>query len=127
MNLDPLQLRITVNPGDVLPTANGREHWRRKAALTRHWRALAMVLARRELNTGRWQRLDRAHITITLDWPDQRRRDPANWSPLAKAIVDGLVDAGVLPDDDHRHVTGPDLRRGTGPRAIHLNIQPLEP
>ena len=31
--------------------------------------------------------------------------------PTAKAVVDGLVDAGVLPDDDAKHLLGPDLRR----------------
>jgi hypothetical protein len=28
-----------------------------------------------------------------------RRLDPPNWSPTSKACIDGLVDAGVLPDD----------------------------
>lgn len=120
-----LELLMVLNPGDVLPTANGREHWRRRAKLTRFWREYAHIRARSELNLGRWQPVERAHITITIDWPDQRRRDPANWAPTAKAIVDGLVDAGVLPDDDHRHVTGPDLRRGHGPRAIHVHLTPL--
>jgi hypothetical protein len=26
--------------------------------------------------------------------------------------VDGVVDAGVLVDDDHAHVVGPDMRHG---------------
>lgn len=120
-----LALTLAVNPGDVLPTANGREHWRRRAELTKRWRTYAYARARNELVAGRWTPLERAHITITIDWPDQRRRDPANWSPTAKAIVDGLVDAGLLPDDDHRHVTGPDMRRGHGPRAVHVHIRPL--
>jgi len=28
-----------------------------------------------------------------------RRRDPHNYMPTVKAIIDGLVDAGVWPDD----------------------------
>jgi len=45
--------------------------------------------------------------------PDSgHRRDPANWYPSFKACVDGLVDAGVLNDDDHAHVIGPDMRIG---------------
>lgn len=35
---------------------------------------------------------------------DRRRRDPDNVSGPAKAIVDGLVDAGRIPDDSWRHV-----------------------
>lgn len=123
----PLELVLLVDYGEVLPTANKRNHWRTNAKLTRYWRNYAQIKARTEMNTGRWRHLDRAHITITISWPDLRRRDPANWAPLAKAIVDGLVDAHVIDDDDHTHVTGPDLRRGIGPRAIHLHLQPLQP
>lgn len=36
---------------------------------------------------------------------------PTNYMATVKPIVDGLVDAGVLPDDDAKHLLGPDLRR----------------
>lgn len=42
-----------------------------------------------------------------------RRRDPGNWSPTAKAGIDGLVDAGVVPDDNSDRVLGGDPRIGT--------------
>ena len=42
------------------------------------------------------------------------RWDASNWSPTAKAVLDGLVDAGLLPDDSNRYVTGPDMRAGDG-------------
>lgn len=117
----PWVLTLAGNRPELL-TANGRVHWRVRAARTRYWRSLTLLQARSRLNTGTWQRLQSARIEIRLDWPDARRRDPANWAPTAKAIVDGLVDAGLLPDDDHTHLTGPDLRRGTGPHAIHVLI-----
>lgn len=42
-----------------------------------------------------------------------RRFDPANWYPSFKAAVDGaLVDAQVVPDDDHMHVSGPHMFPG---------------
>lgn len=34
----------------------------------------------------------------------KRRRDPSNWMPTAKHVVDGLTQAGYWPDDDSRHV-----------------------
>lgn len=122
----PWQLTLPGNRPQML-TANGRVHWRVRAARTRYWRSIALLHARSLLATGTWHRLDQARIEIRLDWPDQRRRDPANWAPTAKAIVDGLVDAGLIPDDDHRHLIGPDLRRGLGPHAIHLTITDLAP
>jgi crossover junction endodeoxyribonuclease RusA len=54
----------------------------------------------------------RAHILGILRPPSARRADPANWYPSFKAAVDGLVDAGLLDDDDHTRVVGPDMRLG---------------
>lgn len=33
--------------------------------------------------------------------------DPGNLAPTAKALLDGVVDAGVLPDDNAHYVVGP--------------------
>jgi len=45
--------------------------------------------------------------------PATRRRDPGNWYPTAKAVIDGVIAAGrLLPDDDSSHLVGPDMRMG---------------
>lgn len=54
----------------------------------------------------------RAHILGLYCPPTAGRCDPANWYPSFKAAVDGIVDAGVLEDDDHTRVAGPDMRLG---------------
>ncbi|WP_037649796.1 hypothetical protein [Streptomyces flavidovirens] len=54
----------------------------------------------------------RAHILGILHPNTAGRRDPANWYPSFKACVDGLVDAGLLDDDDHTRLLGPDMRLG---------------
>ena len=57
--------------------------------------------------------LERAYVEGVYEPPDRRRRDPANLYPSFKAAIDGaLVDAGVLPDDDAKHLVGPDMRLG---------------
>lgn len=89
-------------------SANHRSHWREEAARVRAWREAAGWAAKK----ARLPKLERVHIVCWLGFPDERRRDPANWAPTAKACVDGLVDVGVLVDDDHRHVVGPDMRIG---------------
>jgi hypothetical protein len=92
-----------------LLNANDRDaHWARRKRLAYTLRETTAWLARAQ----RIPRLDRAHIAATYEPPDRRRRDPANWQPSFKACVDGLVDAGVIPDDDAAHVTGPDPRLG---------------
>lgn len=35
----------------------------------------------------------------------RRHQDPMNWTDTSKALIDGLRDAGVVPDDDTRHLT----------------------
>ena len=74
-----------------------REHWavfRRKVGLVRK---TAEILARQ---AG----IPRMHsrVTVRLIYRPKAnlRRDPVNLSPVVKAAVDGLVDAGVLDDDD---------------------------
>lgn len=83
-------------------SANGREHFMARARRTRALR-----------DKARWMHYDvppmqRARLVITVTWPDRRRHDVANLS--TKALIDGAIDAHVLPDDDDRHLIGPDLR-----------------
>lgn len=107
-----------------LLNANKVLHYRVKAKRVKAIRQAAAEAAR-EVGVPA---LERAHIIAQYLPADRRRRDPANWAPSAKAAVDGLVDAGVLPDDDHLHLTGPDMRLGelvyvvTGQRTPRLRL-----
>nr|WP_303769103.1 hypothetical protein [Schaalia odontolytica] len=42
-----------------------------------------------------------------MAYPDRRRRDRHNLAPTIKAMLDGLIDAGLLPDDADRYLDGP--------------------
>jgi crossover junction endodeoxyribonuclease RusA len=95
--------RIELPAGMDLLNANHRTHWAKKARVTRALRFAACCLARSNLVP----QLERAHIEGVYEPPNQRRRDAANLYPSFKACVDGLVDAGVLPDDDSAHLVGP--------------------
>lgn len=94
-------------PGDVLGENDGRRsrdrwRWRR----IRELREQACEVA----TLQRAPKLERARLVVTVSLPDRRRRDLHNFTPTIKALVDGLVDAGVLPDDDALHLSGPDWR-----------------
>ncbi len=97
-------------------TSNQRGGWQRYHRLIRDWRRLARYAA----VGGRVPPLGAAHVFVELRFRDKRRRDPANWAPTAKAIVDGLVDADVIKDDSSDYLVGPDLRVGPtiSPRAL---------
>lgn len=86
-------------PAQHYSTPNSREHWARRAENAHAWRSAACLLARQA------PALDR--ITVTLDyWPkDRRRRDRDNLvSGVLKHVLDGIVDAGVVPDDAPEYV-----------------------
>ena len=60
------------------------------------------------------QSLDEEHVTICLNSPvlaivtfhvkDNRRRDIGNMDAALKPLWDGIVDAGLLQDDDYKHL-----------------------
>lgn len=119
----PMTITRTGKQTPVWLTANQRLKWRVKAARVRTWRNLAMITAR----NAHIPRLDHAQVTAHVHRHQGGRFDPSNWADTAKAALDGLVDAGILPDDDHTHVTGPDMRAGE-PRttpALVLTITQL--
>lgn len=80
---------------------NDRGHWRVRAKHT----AQVREQARWSIRSAR--PAPRATAAVTLVWrvPDNRRRDLDNLSATLKPTIDALVDEGVLPDDDWRHVT----------------------
>lgn len=92
----------------ALLNANDRHHWGHRHRVTGYIRAAAWAAT----CAAKVPALARARIVCELRFPDRRRRDPANWTPSAKAAVDGLVDARVLPDDSATYLDGPDMRLG---------------
>lgn len=95
---------VRISPANIV-SANHRAHWAPKAQKTRAVRMIAWTAARM---VGGVQApvMDAARITVTVHPPDRRRRrDLAqNLAPTIKALIDGIVDAGILPDDSDEHV-----------------------
>jgi len=117
--LASVTLSLSLTPAEVV-SANGRLHWARKAGQVAEIRHRAAMSWRIE---GR-PRLDRAHCTVTIAYPDARARDVHNLMPTVKAAIDGFVHPGpgvrgLLPDDSDAYLVGPDMRHdaevsGTG-------------
>jgi Holliday junction resolvase RusA-like endonuclease len=100
------EVTIALPPGLELLSLNGRDHWAKRHRVTRDIKEAAWAVATRELIAGRAATLQRAEVTVTYQPPDRRRRDADNLALSGKAAIDGLVLAGVLPDDSSRHVAG---------------------
>lgn len=84
-----MRLPITQNPLSL----NKKMHWATKNKLVKQWRTFA------GLHANRWPALPHADATLTWFVTDNRRRDEDNMVGLLKPLCDGLVDAGVVPDD----------------------------
>ena len=79
---------------------NDRPHWRTRARITKQLRAETATLARAH-RVGRHQRI---HVELVYRPAYARHRDADNTVPTLKPCIDGLVDAGVIPDDTPEHV-----------------------
>lgn len=113
---DPYTLRIPAPA--VWLSANDRRDPRRAASDIKSWREAGCVYARQaHLPRG----LTAVHVIARCHRTIKRRSDVGNLYPTAKAVVDGLVDAGLVADDDNRHVLGPDMRPG---RVVSLKDYP---
>jgi len=115
---------LTLGAGTDFLNANQRLHWAKRAHLTRYWRERGKIAA----TNAQIPWMSKAHVTVTVHKTTNHRFDPANLAPTAKAIVDGLVDAGVLDDDDRTRLVGPDMRAGErrDVRQLVVTITPLE-
>lgn len=115
-------------PYGELWTSNQRLHHMAEYRLRRRLRQEAALTAR----ARRLPRLERAAVYYVLHpRPIKRSRDPGNWAPTVKAYVDGLVDAGLLPDDNSVHMVGPYPEMGppvtTGGARMSLVVVELVP
>ena len=103
-------LNLTIPAPCAWINANERLHWAEKARRTRIWRytARGAVLAQAKGATFDVP----VQITVTVHKARAGRWDATNLAPTGKALIDGLVDAGVIPDDSNEYVVGPDMRAG---------------
>lgn len=115
---------VALPAGMKLLNANDRVHWRTRARITKALREAAEKSAL----DAHIPPQERISIQAVLHPHDKRRRDPHNWYPSFKAAIDGVVDAGVIPDDDGKHLISIEVVLGTPVRntQISLRITPLD-
>lgn len=127
---DQEQTLVVDIPGNEWLSANHRHTPRVKASRVAALRLRAGMLARSHSlrpMTGL------VRITAVIHARAARRFDPNNIADTTKPLVDGLCDAGVLVDDDSRHVIGPNHLHGApmpdlpvGFHRIVLTLSPVE-
>lgn len=100
---DVRSIKLTLR--GVPPSMNrfaGRENaWQYRAEKERWTNAVQWAIKAQGCKPPR--PFDRAAVTIAYYFPDNRRRDPDNYS--GKLLLDGLTRGGVISDDSFRHIT----------------------
>lgn len=91
-----------------------RMHWAPRRRILDAYRDAAETHARIAKRRG-YYAPDPAYVLVTLPFARAGRRDPHNYtSTVVKAIVDGLVRAGLWDDDTPEHVRVADPRLAVG-------------
>ena len=91
-------LTYTAKPGTL--NAERKAHWSKRAAATAEWRQAFWALARQ----AKVPKLNRVTLDVRVECRTRQMPDPGGIWPAVKAAEDGLVDAGVIPDDTGVHV-----------------------
>ena len=108
--------------------ANQKLHWAEEARRKRTLRRMGYVAAR-ELDAEPIEQT--VHVAAFIGYLTGGRADPANAGPAVKPLIDGLVDFGLLVDDDSTHVLGPTFLRDPkstepGHYTVRLVLTPQE-
>lgn len=97
-------------------------HWANRARRTRAWRE--SFAWRAKPHRAAHGTLSTATITVQPHQSRGRLADTAAHNPAAKAAIDGIVDAGLLPDDGPTHLTAITfLAPRRGPDGLTLTIE----
>lgn len=83
------------------------EHWRTRQKSSKYWRQAGYESVKDSPPLEPPVTCD-----VYIYRPRAGRYDPGNYYPTAKAIIDGMVDAGILPDDSFEYLDGAHLHHG---------------
>lgn len=99
---DPRTVCVVLPWPDKRLHAHNTGHWRNKHAVVKSHRELAKARASRVMfSATSWPVVE---ILITAHMPDLRPRDPFNVAQMCKPYIDGIVDAKLILDDNHKTV-----------------------
>nr|DAN36112.1 MAG TPA: Endodeoxyribonuclease RusA [Caudoviricetes sp.] len=89
---------------NMVINSNDRQHQTDKAKVTKRIRAFAYWHTSMNKDKGRaaFSPSNPCEVTVTIYSPTKSKLDPPNLHPTVKAIIDGMTDAGIWTDDNHK-------------------------
>ena len=111
------------------PSLNQRLHWAQRARDAAAWRKAAWAAANNRRRHPSFPDVPLPRSLIKLQLPVKStliRRDPHNYAPTIKAVIDGLVDAKFWPDDTAEYVVTTDPEFSNVSPQVWVRIYPVE-
>ena len=116
------ELTFDIHRNDWLPQ-NQRLHWASKAKRTHNLKWAAYTAVANRLIFFDLKPLETCKITAVIRTLTAGRFDAENAAPTVKALIDGLVSAGLLPDDNSKHVRSTTYQHvGRTTRPCHYQV-----
>ena len=112
-----------LSPNRPCGSAGGRM---KRAAASRRYRKLAYQSALAEsLESTPWAKAEGKAVFFHKQ---DRRRDGPNYNAMLKAAIDGIVDAGIITDDDYRSFSllPPDFRIDKDFPRVEISLRRLD-
>ncbi len=99
-------------------------HWRTERRITAYWRGQGFAVAR----AAELPSMDRVRVSAVIHRTRSRKADQAGDAERLKPLLDGIVDAHVVPDDTYLHVEHGSVETVKSTRdGILLIVEALEP
>ncbi|WP_238142830.1 hypothetical protein, partial [Streptococcus suis] len=89
---------------NMVINSNDRQHQTDKAKVTKRIRAFAYwnTMKHKDKKRATFSPSNPCEVTVTIYSPTKSKLDPPNLYPTVKAIIDGMTDAGIWTDDNHK-------------------------
>ena len=100
----------TLSSGNEMINSNDRLHYAIKSGISKHLRTLATYQGKTVINKSKYKvplftKQTPCYMLVYISPPTNMRMDAPNWYPTVKPLLDGLVDAGILEDDNNQIIT----------------------
>ncbi|MGJ9487090.1 hypothetical protein ACRQFN_09305 [Actinotignum sp. GS-2025e] len=121
--MDKYTISFNINKHQWL-TSNGRYHYMDKARRTKQLRRRAFYEARAKNYHAHLDKpvfTEPVEVVAAIGYPTAGKADPPNAAPTVKALLDGLTDAELWPDDDSKHVARTSYERGPDTRMAGIH------
>ena len=100
-----------------------KRHWKFYAGAKKRWTGVTVAdcIAQR-------LRPVTPPVVLEFDWHTNGRKDPDNIRIASKMIIDGLVKANILPEDNHRVIRGftDTFHKDKDDPRVEVTIRPIK-